>query len=69
MNAPNRCTACQGLLVQDPKRAEGERIFCYDCRRPFCRLCGTNHPGANDPAEHGGSGRHPGSTGADVTPG
>jgi len=53
MTAPARCTACRGLLVEDPKRPEGERIFCYDCRRPFCRLCERNHDGANDPSQHG----------------
>ena len=60
MNLPNRCTACLGLLVEDPKRPERERIFCYDCQRPFCTICGENHLGANDPAQHGGESRHPG---------
>lgn len=33
---PYRCLHCNGLLVEDPKRPEGERTFCADCGRP-CR--------------------------------
>jgi hypothetical protein len=57
VSAPGRCTVCHGLLVEDPKRRERERVFCYDCRRPFCAICQENHVGANDPAQHGDSGR------------
>jgi hypothetical protein len=57
MTAPGRCTACHGLLVEDPRRPERERIFCYDCGRPYCGLCEQNHTGANDPDRHGDSGR------------
>ena len=43
---PYRCLHCNGLLVEDPKRPEGERTFCADCGRPYskpvAKLIGTD---------------------------
>lgn len=45
--APNRCTVCGGLLVEDPRRMR-DRIYCVECQRPWCERCGVNH----DPGRH-----------------